>query len=59
MDFVCGLQVDGSRQVNSSCDSAMQDDDDETVKSLSHEGHSYDGTAARVVLRGYSEIGLL
>ena len=43
------------RQVNSSLDSAMQDDDDETVKGLSDDGHSYAGTVVRGVLRGDSE----
>ena len=43
------------RQVNSSLDSAMQGDDDETVKGLSDDGHSYAGTVVRGVLRGDSE----
>ena len=43
------------RQVNSSLDSAMQNDDDETVKGLSDDGHSYASTIVRGVLRGDSE----
>ena len=45
-----------NRQVNSSLDSALQDDDDdETVKDVSDDGHSYAGTVVRGVLRGDSE----
>ena len=43
------------RHVNSSLDSAMRDDDDETVKGLSDDGHSYAGRVVRGVLRGDSE----
>ena len=43
------------RQVNSSQDSAMHGDDDETVKGLSDDGHSYAGTVVRGVLREDSE----
>ena len=43
------------REVNSSLASAMQDDDTETVKGLSADGHSYAGTIVRGVLRGDSE----
>ena len=44
-----------NRQVNSSLDSALHDDDDETVKDVSEDGHSYAGTVVRGVLRGDSE----
>ena len=43
------------RQVNSSLDSALHDDDSETVKGFSDDGHSYAGTLVRGVLRGDSE----
>ena len=43
------------RQVNSSLDSALHDDDCETVKGISDDGHSYAGTVVRGVLRGDSE----
>ena len=43
------------RQVNSSLDSALHDDDCETVKGFSDDGHSYAGTIVRGVLRGDSE----
>ena len=43
------------RQVNSSLDSALNDDEDETVKAVSDDGHSYAGTVVRGVLRGDSE----
>ena len=46
---------EGNRQVNSSLDSALHDDDDETVKDVSEDGHSYAGTVVRGVLRGDSE----
>ena len=47
---------EGNRQVNSSLDSALfDDDDDETVKDVSEDGHSYAGTVVRGVLRGDSE----
>ena len=44
-----------NRQVNSSLDSALHDDDDETDKDVSEDGHSYAGTVVRGVLRGDSE----
>ena len=44
-----------NRQGNSSLDSALHDDDDETVKGVSEDGHSYAGTVVRGVLRGDSE----
>ena len=43
------------QEVNSSLDSALHDDDSETVKGLSDDGHSYAGTVVRGVLRGDSE----
>ena len=43
------------RQANSSLDSALHDDECETVKGLSDDGHSYAGTVVRGVLRGDSE----
>ena len=43
------------RLVNSSLDSALHDDECETVKGLSEDGHSYAGTVVRGVLRGDSE----
>ena len=48
---------EGNRQVNSSLDSALHDDDDddETVKDVSEDGHSHAGTVVRAVLRGDSE----
>ena len=45
---------EGNRQVNSSLDSALHDDD-ETVKDVSEDGHSYAGTFVRGVLRKDSE----
>ena len=45
----------GNRQVNSSLDSALHDDEDETVKDVSEDGHSYAGTVVRGVLRGDSD----
>ena len=42
-------------QVNSSLDSALNDDEDETVKAVSDDGHSYAGTVVRGVLRGDRE----
>ena len=38
-----------------SLDSAVRDEDCETVKGLSDDGHSYAGTVVRGVLRGDSE----
>ena len=52
---VIGDTDEGNRQVNSSLDSALHDDDDETVKDYSEDGHSYAGTIVRGVLRGGSE----
>ena len=49
---------DGDRgilEVISSLDSALHDDECETVKGLSDDGHSYAGTVIRGVLRGDSE----
>ena len=46
-------------QVNSSLDSALHDDDDETVKDYSEDGHSYAGTVVRGVLRGDNERAFL
>ena len=43
------------RQVNSSLDAARYDDDEETVRAYSDDGHSYAGTIVRGVLRGDSE----
>ena len=43
------------QEVNSSLDSALHEDDSETVKGLSDDGHSYAGTVVRGVLRGDSE----
>ena len=45
----------GSIEVNSSLDSALHDDECETVKGFSDDGHSYAGTVVRGVLRGDSE----
>ena len=45
----------GSVEVFSSQDSALPDDECETVKGLSDDGHSYAGTVVRGVLRGDSE----
>ena len=44
-----------SLEVFSSQDSAVHDDECETVKGLSDDGHSYAGTVVRGVLRGDSE----
>ena len=38
---------ENNRQVNSSLDLALQDDDAATVKEISEDGHSYDGTVVR------------
>ena len=43
------------RQFDSPLDSALHDDDSETVKGFSDDGHSYAGTIVRGVLRGDSE----
>ena len=45
----------GDRQVNSSLDAVTHDDDVETVRAYSDDGHSYAGTIVRGVLRGDSE----
>ena len=52
-----GIFEDNRRSVEliSSVDSALQDDECETVKGLSDDGHSYAGTVVRGVLRGDSE----
>ena len=52
-----GIFEDGvhSLEVFSSLDSAVRDDECETVKGLSDDGHSYAGTVVRGVLRGDSE----
>ena len=47
--------VHGSMEVYSSLDSALHDDECETVKGFSDDGHSYAGTVVRGVLRGDSE----
>ena len=44
-----------SLEVISSLDSALHEDECETVKGLSDDGHSYAGTVVRGVLRGDSE----
>ena len=51
IEEACG----SDRQVYSSLDSALHDDDSETVKGFSDDGHSYAGTVVRGVLRGDSE----
>ena len=43
------------REVNSSLDAALYDDDEETVRAYSDDGHSYAGIIVRGVLRGDSE----
>ena len=45
----------GSLEVFFSQDSALHDDECETVKGMSDDGHSYAGTVVRGVLRGDSE----
>ena len=45
----------GAQEANSVLDSALHDDDSETVKGFSDDGHSYAGTVVRGVLRGDSE----
>ena len=44
-----------SLEVISLLDSALHEDECETVKGLSDDGHSYAGTVVRGVLRGDSE----
>ena len=44
-----------SLEVITSLDSALHEDECETVKGLSDDGHSYVGTVVRGVLRGDSE----
>ena len=44
-----------NRQVNSSLELSLQDDDDATVKEASDDGHSYAGTVVRGGLRRDSE----
>ena len=47
---------ESDRQVNSSLDAVPHDDDDvETVRTYSDDGHPYAGTIIRGVLRGGSE----
>ena len=47
---------DCNRQVNSSLELSLRDDDDDaTVKEVSDDGHSYAGTIVRGGLRGDSE----
>ena len=46
---------ESDRQVNSSQDAVPHDDDVETVRTYSDDGHSYAGTIVRGVLRGGSE----
>ena len=46
---------ESNRQVNSSPDVVAHDDDGETVRAYSDDGHSYAGTIVRGVLRGGSE----
>ena len=43
------------RHVNSSLDSALHNDDSETVEGFSDDGHSYAGTVVRGILRDDSE----
>ena len=44
-----------NREVKSSLELLLQDDDDATVKEASDDGHSYAGTVVRGGLRGDSE----
>ena len=46
---------ESDRQVNSSPDVVAHDDDGETVRAYSDDGHSYAGTIVRGVPRGDSE----
>ena len=46
---------ESAQEGNSVLESALHDDDSETVKGFSDEGHSYAGTVVRGVLRGDSE----
>ena len=46
---------ENDRQVNSSLELALHDDDAATVKEISEDGHSYDGTIVRGGLRRDSE----
>ena len=52
-----GMYEDDRRSVEvfSTLDSALHDEECETVKGLSDDGHSYAGTVVRGVLRGDSE----
>ena len=52
-----GMYEDDRRslEVFSTLDSALHDEECETVKGLSDDGHSYAGTVVRGVLRGDSE----
>ena len=47
--------VESNRQVNSSLELALRDDDAATIKEISDDGHSYDGTIVRGGLRRDSE----
>ena len=42
---------ESNRQVNSSLELALRDDDAATIKEISDDGHSYDGTIVRCGLR--------
>ena len=46
---------ESDRQVNSSLDVVAHEDDVETIRAYSNDGHSYAGTIVRGVLRGGSE----
>ena len=46
---------ESDRQVNSSLDAVPYDDDVETIRAYSNDGHSYAGTIVRGVLRGNSD----
>ena len=46
---------ESDRQVNSSLDVVAHEDDVETIRAYSDDGHSYAGTIVRGVLRGDSE----
>ena len=50
-----GFCEDDRGSMVSSLDSALHDDECETVKGLSDDGHPYAGTVVRGVLRGDSE----
>ena len=50
-----GDSAERTLQVNSSLEVAIRDDDAATIKALSDDGHSYDGTVVRGGLRRDSE----